>query len=231
MHQVKIEQFEGPLALLLDLIEDNKLDITKVSLSAVADQYLERVNKIESTIGIEELADFLLITSKLLMMKSRLLLPNLVLEEDDEIGNLEEQLKIYKIYRDASRDLRTQINAKQFAFARPWTRESWGMKFLPPKNIKVDELKSTMSRLIEFLARTIVVLPKATLKKIVSLQEKIKDLQTLFTRVKEANFKDFFATTINRSEVVVSFLALLELVKRRELLAEQEAEEIIIKRY
>ena len=227
MHQVKLAQFEGPLALLLELIEREKLDITQVSLATVADQYLERVRAMGGEAGAEELADFLLISSKLLMMKSRLLLPDLVWKDDEETDNLAEQLKIYKIYRDAARVLRSRISQKRFAFARPWRLPETVM-FLPPKKVRPDDLRTALVNLAQTLARAFIVLPKAALAKVISLQEKIKSLQALLRQAKQFTFRDFTATANGRGEIVVSFLAILELYRRRELAAVQEAEEIII---
>lgn len=229
MHQVKIEQFEGPLALLLDLIEQDKLDIAQVSLATVADQFLRRVNALGSQMAAGDLADWLLIASKLLMIKSRLLLQNSAGNEEDEGRDLEEQLKIYKIYLRAGRGLRNRIAGKRFAFTHPPAR---GMvRFLPPKKLMPAELVRAMRELIANLSRTFTVLPKAALKKVVSLQEKIRSLRAFLARAGQIKFRDLITMAGGRAEVVVSFLAVLELAKQRELLAVQEAEEIMIKRY
>lgn len=228
MHQVKIEQFQGPLALLLDLIEQDKLDITQVSLSEVAEQYWQRVQELESTVSTAELADFLVIAGKLLVLKSRLLLPPVAGEAEDEARDLEEQLKIYKIYLQAGRALRNRIAEKRFAFTHP--PERGVVRFLPPKKLLPAELARAAHSLIANLSRTFTVLPKAALKKVVSLQEKIQSLRALLARAPQITFRDLM-TTAERSEAVVSFLALLELMKRRELVAIQEAEEIVISRY
>lgn len=225
-YEIKTEQFEGPLALLLDLIESNKLDITQVSLATVAEQFLQRVNALGSQLLAGDLADWLLITSKLLMIKSRLLLPNSAGNEEDEARDLEEQLKIYKIYLQAGRALRGRIAEKRFAFTHPPARGI--VRFLPPKKLSSGELARIAGALITTLSRTFAVLPKAALKKVVSLQEKIRDLREIIARLPQIIFRDLITAGGGRAEVVVSFLAVLELAKRRELLAVQEAEEIII---
>ena len=102
MHPIKLEQFEGPLELLLELIQDQKLDITQVSLAAVADQYLEYIHA-QPKWDPDELADFLVVAAKLLLIKSKVLLPNLDLgEEGEDALALERQLKLLKQYLEAS---------------------------------------------------------------------------------------------------------------------------------
>lgn len=226
-YEIKTEQFQGPLALLLDLIEQDKLDIAQVSLANVADQFLQRVNAIGRQMLAGDLADWLLIASKLLMIKSRLLLPNSAGEAEDEAHDLEEQLKIYKIYLQAARALRSRIAQKRFAFTHP--PERGVVRFLPPKKLMPAELARAAHSLIANLSRTFTVLPKAALKKVVSLQEKIQSLRALLAAAPQIAFRDLM-TTAERSEAVVSFLALLELMKRRELVAVQQAEEITIRR-
>ena len=101
MYQVSTQQFTGPLDLLLQLVEKKNLAITELSLAQVTQEYVAFLNEQEE-INPEDLADFLVIASTLLLIKSRSLLPSLVLapEEETEIMDLETRLKIYKLYKD-----------------------------------------------------------------------------------------------------------------------------------
>ena len=110
-HVFKLEQFEGPLDLLLRMIEEEKMDVTQVALSKVTDQFIQYLTGIEEK-QPEELADFLVVASKLLLIKSRVLLPQVVLEEDG--SDLEKQLRIYKEYLEASKILHKIILKKKF---------------------------------------------------------------------------------------------------------------------
>ena len=101
MYKVKLEKFEGPLDLLLQLIESADLDITEISLSQVADQFMRYLIEVENK-NPDELADFLVAASRLLLIKSRILLPNLHIEDEGEAMELEIQLKIYKEYYEAN---------------------------------------------------------------------------------------------------------------------------------
>ena len=92
MYNIKTEQFNGPYDLLLNLIEAKNLDVSEISLSLITDQFLNYLDQ-EDIVNSDELADFLVVASKLLLIKSKMLLPELH-EEDDEVDDLEKHLKI-----------------------------------------------------------------------------------------------------------------------------------------
>ncbi|OGY93058.1 MAG: hypothetical protein A3H70_05460 [Candidatus Komeilibacteria bacterium RIFCSPLOWO2_02_FULL_48_11] len=231
MHQVEINNFQGPLSLLLDLIEQNKLDITEVSLSEVTDQYLAKLDERRGELSGEELADFLLIAAKLLVIKSRALLPSLGLEEEGI--SLEEQLKMYKVYRDANKVVAGIIKQKNFSFGREPLKFRRQVSFSPPEKLTVKMISTRFKEVIASLERSIITLPKKTLKKVVSLGERIQDLRSLLATSAKFGFAEFIKSAKSRADVVVSFLALLELIKQRELGAEQEGarDDILIKQY
>jgi len=104
MMQIQIEKFSGPLDLLLKIVEQEDLDITQISLAKIADEYLRYLEK-PGHIDPEDMADFLLVAAKLLVIKSRALLPNLAPEEEQEISELEAQLRMYKEFVEAARAL------------------------------------------------------------------------------------------------------------------------------
>lgn len=99
LFEIKTEQFSGPLDLLLKLIEERNLEITEISLSSVTNEYLDYIKQIES--NTNELADFLVIASTLILIKSKAILPTLELssEETEEILDLKERLIVYKIFK------------------------------------------------------------------------------------------------------------------------------------
>lgn len=229
MHEINIEKFQGPLSLLLDLIEQNKLDITEVSLSEVTDQYLAKLDERRGELGGEELADFLLIAAKLLVIKSRALLPSFNPEEEGV--SLEDQLKMYKAFRDATKVVAGIIKRKNFSFGREPFKIRSQVSFSPPEKLTIKMLQSRFKEVIASLERSIIRLPKKTLKKIVSLSERIQDLRILLAKSAKFGFAEFIKSAKSRAEVVVSFLALLELIKQRELAAEQPGEEIVVRKY
>jgi segregation and condensation protein A len=119
MKDIQLDQFEGPLNLLLKLIEDQELDITQISLAEVADQYLKLLHTQESW-SADELADFLVIAAKLVLLKSKVLLPSLQLtdEEEGDARELERQLKLLKSYLDASKHVEKLHDREEIARVR-----------------------------------------------------------------------------------------------------------------
>src|SRR5512142_2217103 len=173
-YAVKLDQFEGPLDLLLELIEAEKLDISQVSLAHVTDGYLRYVQE-HPEIPPEELADFLVIASRLLFIKSRILLPFLQAVAEAEEGDLESQLRIYKEYLDASKAVEAMIGKRRFLFVHEKLPHV-DIGFAPPK-------KLTSSMMAEFLRGVIarleplVKVPRAVVEKTVSIHEKIRQIQ------------------------------------------------------
>ena len=229
MHSVKIEAFEGPLSLLLKLIEEEELDITKVSLARVTDQYLIHLRQL-TDLDLDELADFLVIAAKLLLIKSKILLPDLSAEDQAEIGDLEAQLRIYKEFLDASKVLHKMISKKRFLFFRPRV-VSQEVIFSPPQKISQDLLRAIFQRILSQI-QPIIDLPEEKLKRVITLEEKISEIQNLILNKISLNFRDLIATSTSRTEIIVSFLALLELVKQSQITICQENtfEEIVIRR-
>jgi segregation and condensation protein A len=221
MYKVRLEKFEGPLDLLLQLIEGQKLDITEVSLAQVADQYLEYLNQAQE-LNIDELADFLVIAAKLLYIKSKALLPSLDLGDDD-LKDLEKQLKIYKEYLDASKVINRMILAKRFSFVRERAIKSEEIIFNPPKNLALSKLKNIFEEILNDL-KPIFELPRRTLEKTISIQEKIQYIKNLILSCiqNKSCFGAILKNVKSKTEIIVSFLALLELVKQRTIAVNQE---------
>ena len=229
MYQIKIQAFEGPLSLLLKLIEQEKLDITNVSLSQIADQYLARIEGLGEKLSTAELADFLVMATRLLLITSHVLLPSSVIE-NEEIGDLEHQLKMYKAYKDAADRVRAMIANNRFSFSRHPIKLAREVEFSPPKKLSARTLAAVLQNLIKELQKTMIRLPKKTLRKVLSLTERISHLREILRTVQKIGFKDFIKSARNKAEVVVSFLALLELAKQRHLAAEQAGDDILVTR-
>lgn len=217
---VTLEKFNGPLDLLLELIEAEKMAITEVSLSAVTEQFFNYLQGLEET-NPEELADFLVVASRLVYLKSRQLLPYVYPPEEDEGALLAEQLKLYKKYADASRYVETRWNEGGVAYgrlepARPAT------DFILPLNGQINDLHHAFTLLLTRL-KPLVVLPKVSIDHTVSVKERVAAIYDLFKRVKKLSFKDVLGTAANRTELIVSFLAILELVKEQKVSVTQSA--------
>lgn len=212
-YQVKTHIFEGPLDTLLSLIEKRKLFINDISLAQVADDYIAYVKSLED-FPIADSAHFILIASTLVLIKSKSLLPTLTLSEEEEhnIEDLEERLREYQKYKALSQHLRERFNI-HVEYLRQPSKEKL-VVFTPDKNISVEKIRETVNSLILQLPKKEFV-PKAIIKKIISLEEMIENLTHRITENMKMSFKDFSGIgKVEKVNVIVSFLAMLELVKQ-----------------
>lgn len=222
MYQLKLDRFEGPLDLLLQLIERQELNINDVSLAAVTEQYLDYLEKSHDLLP-EDLADFLVVAAKLLLIKSRTLLPDLFPEdsEEEDLG-LAEQLAIYKQYVEASHKIGRRLRRRTFMYAKERLPIMEAPAFSPPHNLTADVLRQFCEKILENLEK--FVRPAAEIiKRTISLQEKILTLRKLLEAGTEIDFKRLVIDARSRMEIIVSFLAILELVKQRYAVARQDS--------
>ncbi|MDP2709219.1 MAG: ScpA family protein [bacterium] len=218
----KIDKFEGPLGLLLQLIEKEELNITEISLAKIADQYIDYI-KNRGAVKPEELADFLVVAAKLLLIKSRALLPFLKGEDEEEIEEFEQQLKMYQEFLEAAKKLEAMIGKKRFSFAREFNRQAIlksARVFSPPKNLTAEEIRAVFGEIIRSI-KPAEKLEERNLEKTVSIEEKILSIQqTLLNKIK-INFSHIMSGARNKTEMIVSFLALLELIKQKDVCVAQ----------
>lgn len=213
--------FEGPLDLLLTLIEGQKLDITQVALAEVTEQFLAHIRQLEE-LEPTELSDYLTIAAKLLVIKSKAILPQLELEPEEEeaAGDLEQQLLLYKQYKEIAKDLSALDKQKQQSFIRS-AIFSEQVSFFPDPSTSTDSLHNAILKVVEGL-KAWDNIPKAKIKQAISIQEKIRHLQDLLVGKIEMRLSDILSTAKNKHEAIVTFLALLELTKQRILTVRQE---------
>lgn len=221
-YTVHTSVYEGPLDLLLDLIERAELDITSVSLASVTDQYLAYINSLEQP-NADEISAFLVIAAKLLQIKSEALLPRppaRATSEEDVGQALVDQLKLYKRFKEIGgwMNARQQTNLQTFLRVAP-----------PPKvEPKLDLSNLTLEKLVasaeEAFAKernkrplgVIIAAPRVTIR------EKIDQIAKMMKEVERASFHALLNPGASRLEIVVTFLAMLELVKRYRIHAHQE---------
>lgn len=216
--EIKLEQFSGPLDLLLALIEQEKLDISQVSLAQVTDAYLQRLAA-DPNLPPEEMADFLVIASRLLLIKSRVLLP-FISPGEEEPDDLETQLKIYKEYLEASKTITALIGKRRFLFVHE-KLPPVDVGFAPPKKLTAVQMAAMFEAVIRRLD-VIIKVPSAVVERVVSIHEKIKEIQEMIVRASRLTFRSLLDTAQSRVEIIVSFLALLELIKQRTVAVTQE---------
>jgi len=211
--QIKTEVFEGPLDLLLNLIEKKKLFINDIALSKVADDYIAYLQNQEQ-FPIAQSADFLVIASTLLLIKSRSLLPNLNLTEDEQrdIGDLERRLKIYQRIKELSVHIKNHFGKDIIFGAEP--RKAVPV-FSPDQTMTKENLLNAILSVIKALPKLVENIPKATVRKVISLEEMIGNLTQRIQSSIKLSFREFAKVgKEERVNVIISFLAMLELVKQ-----------------
>jgi len=212
------ETFQGPLETLLGLIEERKLSISQISLSEVTDAYLAYVEKLpEMPLG--ETAQFILIASTLLLIKSRTLLPMLSLSdhERESVEELERRLARYALIRKTARGLKKDWGRSPLVFPR----------LAPARASIFTPGEATLASIISIAQRLVSILPKpgamarAAVTPILALEDVIKSLHSRITSAVRARFSELTRSK-DRHEVIVYFLAALELVRSGSLSATQE---------
>lgn len=231
---VKLEAFEGPLDLLLHLIEKNKVDIYDIPIVEITKQYLEYVDAMDKE-DLNLVSEFLVMAATLVDIKCRMLLPKEVNEEGEEIDPREElvqKLIEYKMYKYASIELRDrQLYAGKSLYKQPTIPEEV-LKYQPPVNL--DELLKDVD--LKKLNDVFQMVLKRQVDKIdpirskfgkiemeeVSLTDKIDYVKSYTRKRKKCSFKQMLETQKSKMNVIVTFLAVLELIKNGAITVQQE---------
>ena len=221
--QIKLPEFEGPLDLLLYLIEREELDITRVSLAKVTGAYLEYIHVLEK-LQVDAVADFLVVAAKLLLIKSEALLPRPPApkadDEEDPGDELVRQLLMYKQYKESAKTL----GEREAAGLRTYVRVA------PPPKIeaKLDLSNVTIEMLLKAV-RGVLDLekpapPVGTVVKpfTLTIRDQMGLIERILRRRPNLSFKQMLRRAQNRVEIIVTFLAVLELLRRRKVDVEQD---------
>lgn len=221
---VKTPVYEGPLELLLELIEKRKLLINDISLATVTDEYLARLNAMD-TLPVGETAEFVSLAATLLLIKSRSLLPLLELsgEEEQDIKELEYRLALYQLIKEASRGLAQGLLSPALWEGEPPEETPL---FVPDVSVTLSSLRDAAGVLIDGFPKPLT-LPSVSVRKILSIEEVIGKLSERVSSAMQLSFQEFTrghatAGAPARHDIIVSFLALLELVKQGIIKATQE---------
>jgi segregation and condensation protein A len=224
MLAVRTDVFEGPLDLLLHLIEKEDLDITAVSLVAVTDQYLAMLRRAEN-IDLRALADFVATGARLLYLKSRALLPRTpdqvaadAIEAEEIAQDLTEQLQEYRAFKNAASYLRDLDAAGHRSFSR--------VAALPPEWMPTGLERVTMKKLLSTLAKALERLPPAPeperlQRVVINVAERREAVLANLRRGAVRTFGQLIAACRSRLEAIVTFLAVLDLLKSEDVVAVQ----------
>jgi len=222
-YEVRLDVFEGPLDLLLRLIERQELDITRVSLVAVTDQYLEYIRRLEH-LDAATLADFLVVAAKLLLIKSRALLPapsRPAEAEQEDVGDaLVRQLREYRVFKD----LALRLREREAAGLRTYLRVA------PPPRLekKLDLSGVTLEELLAAVQAALVAIPDAAPVNgliqpfTITIGEKMQAIDALVARKGAFGFLRLLRRAQSRAEIVVTLLALLEMIKAGRVAVQQD---------
>lgn len=225
---VSQEKFSGPLQILLELLDKKELEIKDVALAEIANDYLDYMDKTE--VPPEALADFLVIASRLIYLKSRELMPFLRIDEEDEkIENLEDQLRLYRLFIEAAGRLEERFIDSARILSRPKTKIELKSKFSPGSNITSVLLKESFVNLLKKL-EPFFALQRVSMERVKSVEERLEELRGAITNRAKMSFRDVTNGATSRVDIVVSFLALLELVRRQIVKAKQGDSDIMIER-
>jgi len=235
-YKVKTPVFEGPLEVLLRLVEERKLFINEISLAQVTDDYIAYVRSLREK-NLSQVTGFLVIAATLLLIKSKSLLPNLELTEDEEgqIGDLEARLRMYQVIKEVSKNIKEKFG-RQIIFGTS-EKELFSPIFSPDPSITLPNILEAIGLVIEAMPKK-EFLPKVKMGRVINIEEVINSLIKRIQNSLSVSFSEFAsdhkADSPKEKKIyfIVSFLAMLELVRTGILAVAQENnfEDIIIER-
>ena len=216
---IKTETFEGPMELLIELVEKRKLLINDISLAEVTDEYMQTVSAMQE-MSLPNTSQFVSLAATLLLIKSKSLLPILDLTEEEEasIEDLGERLKLYQIYRDHAMLLQ-QLFGDSNLYGPEYTPPREPL-FVPDNLCSVDQLGSSMGDVLSNLPKT-EIKPKANVRPTVSLEDMMLKLQKRIEKRMHSKFSEIRAIETDPKNVIVGFLAILELFKQGDIVVKQ----------
>lgn len=222
---LKIDDFEGPLDLLLHLIKENKMDLLNLKIEIIIDEYLDFIHKMEE-MNLNIASSYLVMASELIEMKSKLLLPcsndSSSLEEENMEENLVNRLIEYQKYKDMTGKFRElELERREIHTKLPEDLREY-REGLNTNNIDVT-LDDLIGAFNKFLERKKLEQPLNTkiTKKEISVYERTVSIRRVLKEKKRVNFFELFEI-LNKSYVVATFLAVLEMAKENELRIIQE---------
>ena len=225
-YEVKIDAFEGPLDLLLHLIKESKLEIWEIKIVDIADQYLNYIKSMEK-LNLNIASEYLVMASELMEMKSKMLLPRSNMENDEEEEEnpeerLIERLIEYQRYKDMTKDFK-ELEEKRHEF---YTKPPESLREYAPEGTVINtdlSLDDLMKAFQKFLDRKELEKPLTTTvtKREITVEERRKAIKDILKVKKKVDFFELF-DVLTKEYIVVTFLTVLEMAKKQELVIYQE---------
>ncbi len=212
-YKFKLENFEGPLDLLLHLIKESKLEIFEVKLADITEQYLEYMNQIE-TLDMDKASDFIDMAATLIEIKSKSLLPKPEVEgeeEEDDGTKLLKRLQEYKLFKEACERLKEYENVDRFYKAPDDTVNDFRYVL---QNMQLENLLNAFANMMTRIKiEEKAIEPRKIVRDRWTVAEKIASIKDVLSYKKQVRFTELFDANYSKSEVINVFLALLELLK------------------
>lgn len=218
-YTIRTSAYEGPFGLLLELIEKRKLLVNDLSLSQVTDDFIEHVRG-QGQFPMDDAAEFIGVAATLLLIKSKSLIPDLELsgDEQEDVDDLKRRLIAYEKAREASRTLSRMFGEKIMVSAGERTPE---VMFAPSKDLSLAAMEAALREALKALEKE-EQLPEVRVRPMVTIEEMMDRLLEKVQKALTMSFKDFSGDAKEKVEVIVSFLAMLELVKQGAVAVEQQ---------
>jgi len=223
-YQVQLPTFEGPLDLLLRLIERQELDITTISLAQVTDQYLAYLDLVEK-VRPDDIADFLVVAARLLLIKSNALLPQppKILEEDEDVGDdLVRQLQDYKRIKQAAQLLEQRYQDGLHMYPRTVPISKLSQNWQAHLDLGDTSLDDLIAALQALLQQETVEEDLELVRYTVTIKDKIAQIRSLLAGKETIAFRHLVHQAASRIEIIVTLLALLEMIRARHISVQQE---------
>jgi segregation and condensation protein A len=217
MFEVRHEYYAGPMEKLLELIEERRLEISLVNLSLVTADFISYVEQLGESVDARILSDFIVVASRLLVIKSKDLVPNLSLTEEEEgqIIDLEHRLRLYREFKNAGELLKQQWNKNTQLFGRAFLSGSKDLSvFYPSAAISKESLGESMQSLLRIMEGIMPEQKTVAAAGLVTLQQKMLELTNRLKTQSSISFKGR-ASKENKGEIIVLFLAVLHLLANR----------------
>lgn len=220
----KLDQFEGPLDLLYHLVKVAKIDIRDIFISQITEQYLEMIKDLDS-IDMDKAADFTLMASTLLEIKSKRLLPKPEVVNEEEVDEEEQfyrNFEEYKLYKEASEKLKQVEDVNKF-YKEP-DNSVGDYRYELPEMLNVDALIKAFSGLLHRVSVKAEEVSERNIEKDrFTVAEKIAQIKDSLLIKNRFKFKELFEDDYSKSEIINTFLALLELLKGQLIKVEQDS--------
>lgn len=223
-YEVKINEFEGPLDLLLHLIKKSNIDIYDISLEEITNQYLDYINSMKK-LNLDIASEYLIMASELLEYKSKSLLPKKETEideyEEDPKEELIKKLVDYKKYKEITSTFKELENIRSDIYTKsPSNISEYGEKEVNNDNVTIDDLINAFKKFMDRKEFEKPIHTKITTKEL-SVSERMVGIRNILKSRKSVNFVDLF-DNYNKSYVVVTFLSILEMSKNKEIVIIQD---------